>query len=53
VVIFVNLRLIKGLIKNCHDYVQDSEGIAHSEILLILGVYDLIKINLSCCMKMR
>ena len=26
---------------------QDSQGIARSEILLVLGIYDLIKMNLS------
>jgi hypothetical protein len=31
------LKLIRYLFKNHHDYVQDSQGIAHSEILFVLG----------------
>jgi F0F1-type ATP synthase delta subunit len=32
-----DMKLIRDLFKNQHDYVQDPHGIAHSEILLVLG----------------
>ena len=41
------MKLIRDLVKNHHDYVQDSQGIARSEILLVLDIYDIIKMNLS------
>jgi hypothetical protein len=31
------MKLIRDLFKNHHDYVQDSQGITHSEILFVLG----------------
>jgi hypothetical protein len=39
-IIYINMKLIKYLIKNHHDYVQDSQGITRSEILLISGQKD-------------
>jgi hypothetical protein len=32
-----DVKLIRDLFKNHHDYVQDSQGIAHSEVLFVLG----------------
>jgi hypothetical protein len=31
-----DMMLIRDLFKNYHDYVQASQGIAHSEILIVL-----------------
>jgi hypothetical protein len=32
-----DMKLIRDLFKNHRDYVQDSQGIAHSEILFVSG----------------
>ena len=39
-IIYVNMKLIRDLVKNHHDYVQDSQRIARSDILLVLGQND-------------
>jgi hypothetical protein len=32
-----DMKLIRDVFKNHHNYVQDSQGITHSEILFVLG----------------
>jgi hypothetical protein len=32
-----DMKLIRDLFKNHHDYVQASQGVTHSGILLVLG----------------